>query len=84
MKAKHVGQRLPLHLRVWAVLPQELGEPYEVLKLDKLIHVEVTFLWLVDEFSEKYWKWILGGLGTALAGAIGALWKSRQPKAARS
>ncbi|MBL7179135.1 MAG: hypothetical protein ABIK98_05550 [Pseudomonadota bacterium] len=81
VKAKHVGQQLPLHLRVWAVLPQELGEPYEVLKLDKLIHVEVTFLWLVNEW-EKYWKWILGGLGTALAGAIGAWWKSRQPKAA--
>lgn len=82
VKAKHVGQQLPLHLRVWAVLPKKLGEPHEVLKLDKLIHVEVTFLWLVDEFWEKYWKWILGGLGTALAGAISAWLKSRQPKAA--
>lgn len=82
IKAKRVGERLPLHLRVWAVLPKELGEPYEVLKLDKLIHVEVTLFWLLDEFWEKYWKWILGGLGTALAGAIGAWWKSRQPKAA--
>ncbi|MCX7170004.1 MAG: hypothetical protein NTY41_06830 [Proteobacteria bacterium] len=81
VKAKHVGKQLPLHLRVWAILPEELGEPYEVLKLDKLIHVEVTFLWLVDEFWEKYWKWILGGLGTTLAGAIGAWWKSGQPKA---
>lgn len=81
IKAKHVGERLPLHLRVWAVLPKELGEPYEVLKLDKLIQVEVTWLWLLDEYWEKYWKWILGGLGTALAGAIGAWWKSRQPKA---
>lgn len=80
VKAKHVGQKLPLHLRVWAVLPQALGEPYEVLKLDKLIHVEVTFLWLLDEFWEKYWKWILGGLGTVLAGAFGAWWKSRQPQ----
>ena len=78
--AKHVGQQLPLHLRVWAVLPPELGEPDEVLKLDKLIHVDVTLWWLVDEFWEKYWKWILGGLGTAIAGAIGAWWKSRQPK----
>ena len=82
VKAKHVGQQLPLHLRVWTILPKKLGEPYEVLKLDKLIHVEVTFLWLVDEYWEKYWKWILGGLGTALAGAIGAWWKSRKPKAA--
>lgn len=82
IKARHVGERLPLHLRVWAILPQELGEPYEVLKLDKLIHVEVTWLWLLDEFWEKYWKWLLGGLGTALAGAIGAWWKSRQPKTA--
>lgn len=84
IKAKHVGETLPLHLRVWAVLPKELGEPYEVLKLDKLIHVEVTIFWLLDEFWEKYWKWILGGLGTALASAIGAWWKSRQPKAATS
>lgn len=84
IKAKRVGEMLPLHLRVWAVLPKELGEPYEVLKLDKLIHVEVTIFWLLDEFWEKYWKWILGGLGTALASAIGAWWKSRQPKAARS
>lgn len=84
IKAKHVGETLPLHLRVWAVLPKELGEPYEVLKLDKLIHVEVTIFWLLDEFWEKYWKWILGGLGTAIAGAIGAWWKSRQPKAATS
>lgn len=84
IKAKHVGEMLPLHLRVWAVLPKELGEPYEVLKLDKLIHVEVTIFWLLDEFWEKYWKWILGGLGTALASAIGAWWKSRQPKAATS
>ncbi len=82
VKAKHVGQQLPLHLRVWTILPRELGEPHEVLKLDKLIHVEVTFLWLVDEYWEKYWKWILGGLGTALAGAIGTWWKTRQTKAA--
>lgn len=84
IKAKHVGETLPLHLRVWAVLPKELGEPYEVLKLDKLIHVEVTLIWLLDEYWEKYWKWILGGFGTALASAIGAWWKSRQPKAATS
>ena len=84
IKAKHVGETLPLHLRVWAVLPKELGEPHEVLKLDKLIHVEVTIFWLLDEFWEKYWKWILGGLGTAIASAIGAWWKSRQPKAATS
>lgn len=82
VKAKHVGPELPLHLQVWVVFPKELGEDDEVLKLDKLIHVEVTFLWLVDEYWEKYWKWILGGLGTALAGAIGAWWKSRQPRAA--
>lgn len=84
IKAKRVGETLPLHLRVWAVLPKELGEPYEVLKLDKLIHVEVTLFWLLDEYWEKYWKWILGGLGTALAGAIGTWWKSRQAKAAAS
>jgi hypothetical protein len=82
IKARRVGEKLPMHLRVWAVLPAELGEPYEVLKLDKLIHVEVTFLWLLDEFWEKYWKWILGGIGTVLAGAIGTWWKSRQPKSA--
>lgn len=82
VKAKHVGQQLPLHLRVWAVLPPELGAPVEVLKLDKLIHVDVTFLWLLNEYWEKYWKWILGGLGTALSGAIATWWKCRQPKGA--
>ncbi|MCX5818974.1 MAG: hypothetical protein NT047_03555 [Deltaproteobacteria bacterium] len=82
VKAKNVGPQLPLHLKVWAVLPQELGDPDEVLKLDELIHVEVTFLWLVDEFWEKYWKGILGGLGTALAGAITAWWNIRRRKAA--
>lgn len=80
VKARHVGERLPLHLQVSAVLPGALGEPEEVLKLDKLIHVEVTWWWLLDEFWEKYWKWLLGGLGTAIAGAIGAWWKRRQDK----
>jgi hypothetical protein len=79
VKAKHIGKELPLHLKVFAVLPNELGEPQEVLKLDKLIHVEVTWRWLVDEHEEDL-KWILGGLGTALVGAIGAWWKSRQSK----
>ncbi|MCF8150729.1 MAG: hypothetical protein K9K30_16645 [Burkholderiaceae bacterium] len=82
IKARRVGESLPLHLRVWAILPKSLGEPDEVLKLDKLIQVEVTWTWLLDEFWEKYWKWLLGGLGTALAGAVAAWWKSRQPKAA--
>ena len=81
VKARHVGSQLPLHLEVWAVLPQELGEDDKILTLDKLIHVEVTFLWLLDEHWDKYWKWILGGLGGALATAIGAWWKRRQPKA---
>ena len=82
VKAKHIGQELPLHLRVWAVLPQELGEPDEILKLDKLIHVDVTIFYLVDKYWEKYWKWILGGLGTALAGAISAWWNIRRRKVA--
>lgn len=80
IKAKHVGERLPLHLKVWAVLPGQLGGEVEVSALDKYIQVDVTWWWLLDEFWEKYWKWLLGGLGTALAGAIGAWWKSRQPK----
>lgn len=50
-------------------------------KLDKLIDVEVSILWLLDVFWVKYRKWIPGGLGTALASAIGPWWKNRQPKA---
>lgn len=76
--AKKVGEKLPLHIQVSAVLPKELGEP-DVLKLDRLIQVKVTWFWLLDNFWEKYWKWLLGGLGAALASAIAAWWKYRHP-----
>lgn len=81
VKAKDIGKSLPLHLQVWAILPGKLGKE-EILALDKSIQVDVTWFWLVDHFWEKYWKWILGGLGTALSGAIGIWWKNRQPKTA--
>lgn len=78
VRAKHPGQWLPLHLRVWAQIPKELGEPYEIIKLDRTLRVDVTWWWVVDHFWEKYWKWLLGSLGSALAAAFGWWWKNRK------
>lgn len=72
------GEKLALHLRLAAVLPSELGPPKTITTLDREINVEVTWWWLFDHYFEKYWKWLLGGLGTAMASAIAWWWKNRK------
>ncbi len=72
------GEKLALHLRLAAVLPEELGPPKTITTLDREINVEVTWWWLFDHYFEKYWKWLLGGLGTAMASAVAWWWKNRK------
>ena len=67
-----------LHLLLSVVLPPELGEPHELPAMNRDIQVDVTIWWLIDHYWEKYWKWLLGSLGTALATAIAYLWKNRR------
>lgn len=73
-----------LHLLLAVVLPPELGEPGELPTMRRDIQVDVTIWWLIDHYWEKYWKWLLDGLGAALAGAIGHLWnQAREAKRAK-
>lgn len=72
------GEKLTLHLRLAAVLPEELGPPKTITTLDREITVDVTWWWLFDHYFEKYWKWLLGGLGTALASVVAWWWKNRK------
>jgi hypothetical protein len=72
------GEKLALHLRLAAVLPEELGPPKTITTLEREINVEVTWWWLFDHYFDKYWKWLLGGLGTALASTIAWWWKNRR------
>ena len=65
-----------LHLLVWVVLPPELGEPRDLPQINRDVEVEVTFWWLIDHYWER-WKWIISGLGGALAAAVGWWWKKR-------
>jgi hypothetical protein len=67
-----------LHLRLVAILPEAIGTTYTIPEpLDRTIQVEVTLWWLFDHFFEKYWQWLLGGLGTMLAAAFAWWWKKR-------
>jgi hypothetical protein len=66
-----------LHLLLAVVLPPELGEPRELPTMSRDVEVEVSVWWLLDHYWEKYWKWVLSGLGGALAAAIGWWWKKR-------
>jgi|GEM_PF-4137340 len=76
---KRPGHNLPLYLSLNVVLPQELaGRAVIDPPLDKRIDVEVTWWWLLDTYWEKYWQWLLGGLGTAFASAVAWWWKRRQ------
>lgn len=72
------GDNQILHLRLQVVLPPEIGGPKTITTLDREIRVEVTLWWLFDTFFEKYWKWLLGGLGTALSAVIAWWWKNRR------
>lgn len=67
-----------LHLLLSVVLPSELGRPRELPQISRDIDVEVTIWWVIDNFWEKYWKWILGGLGSAVAAVIAYWWKNRR------
>lgn len=73
----HPGEKLALHLRLAVVLPPELGPPKTVTTIDREINVEVTWWWLFDYYFEKYWKWLLGGLGSVVASAFAWWWKNR-------
>lgn len=65
-----------LQLRLIAIPPKSIGEPYTIPEaLDREIVVEVTIWWAFDHFFEKYWKWLLGGLGTLLVTILGWWWK---------
>ena len=67
-----------LHLLLLVVLPTELGQPGELPQINRDIDVEVTVWWLIDHFWDKYWKWILGGLGGAISTAVGYWWTNRR------
>lgn len=67
-----------LHLLLAVVLPPELGKPRDLPQINRDIEVEVTVWWVVDYYWEKYWKWILGGLGGAASAAIAYWWKNRR------
>lgn len=63
---------LTLHLRLIAIPPDKAEPPYTIpALLDRTIEVKVTFWWLLDHFFEKYWKWLLGGLGTLFMTILG-------------
>ena len=70
-----------LHLRLIAIPPDTMSSPYTIpVPLDRIIEVKVTFWWLIDHFFEKYWKWLLGGLGTLLMTFLGWWLKKRFDK----
>jgi hypothetical protein len=73
--ATQAGKRLPLHLTLNVILPPDLGPPHTIAALDRRIDVEVTLWWAFDHYFDRYWKWLLGGLGTTLAGVIAWWWK---------
>ena len=67
-----------LHLRLIAIPPDATSSPYTIpVPLDRTIKVKVTIWWLIDHFFEKYWKWLLGGLGTLFITILGWWWKKR-------
>lgn len=66
-----------LHLLLSVVLPSELGRPRDLPQISRDIDVEVTLWWVIDNFWDKYWKWVLGGLGSAVA-AVTAYWWNRR------
>lgn len=67
-----------LHLRLIAIPPAGIADPYTIpVPLDRTIEVKVTPWWLLDFFFDKYWKWLLGGLGTLLFTVLGWWWKKR-------
>jgi len=45
---------------------------------ERKINVDVTLWWLIDTYFEKYWKWLLSGLGALLAAWWA--WRRENPK----
>jgi hypothetical protein len=82
--ATEVGKRLPLHLTLNVILPPDLGPPHTIEALDRRIDVEVTLWWAFDHYFDRYWKWLLGGLGTSFAGVVAWWWKRRDAAVAES
>ncbi|MDG4477056.1 hypothetical protein [Thiovibrio frasassiensis] len=68
-----------LHLQLLAIPPEGIAaDPYTIPEpLDRSIEVKVTLWWLIDSFFDKYWKWLLGGLGTLLLTVLGWWWNKR-------
>lgn len=67
-----------LHLRLIAIPSDAISSSYTIpVPLDRTIEVKVTIWWLIDHFFEKYWKWVLGGLGTLFITILGWWWKKR-------
>ena len=77
IKPKEPGTH-SLHLVVLAPMPDGSAPPSQVALLNKEIEVTVTWWWLLDRYWEKYWKWILGGLGSALVSAVAWAFKRKR------
>jgi len=69
-----------LHLKLFVILPPELGGSQDFLVLEREIKVEYRVWWIIDHYWEKYWKWMIGGLASALAASFAWWWKNRQGK----
>lgn len=70
-----------LDIQLLVIPPPDLATaPHEIRPSPALHHtiqVEVTLWWLFDHFFDKYWKWLLGGLGTLLVTVLGWWWKKK-------
>lgn len=73
------NETLSLHLRLEVIFPSELGVK-TITTLDREIYVEATWWWLFDHYFDKYWKWLLGGLGTTIASIVVWWWNIRRTK----
>jgi len=80
--ATRAGEDLPLYLTLNVILPEHLGPPHTVATLDRRIDVQVTFWWAFDHYFDRYWKWLLGSVGTAFTGVVAWWWKRRSAAAA--
>lgn len=71
----------PLDIKLVVIPPPDIATaPHEIQPSPALHHtiqVEVTLWWLFDHFFDKYWKWLLGGLGTLLVTVLGWWWQKR-------
>ena len=75
---QHPGAKMLLNLSLRAILPGEFAPAHEVTLLHREIDVRVTTWWLFDHYFDRYWKWLLGGLGGFAVGVIAREWKRRK------